>query len=318
MPVTKMHPACTIHEDGVWLPLWLDFKKKVTDAKISPKMVNPRNIAGNAEEELVHSQTQRLQWLFLIVCSGHDSVRGNPVEKRCGHHNWPTAWQGRGAPKLEKLLSEDRPVHHVAYGLKESQEQTETAGSTSSSAIDCRAGQVFSPLDATNPAVRYRSSSSAIDSHAGQIFSPVDATNPAVRYRSSSSAIDSHAGQLFSPVGATEPAVRWRSSAGSHSLVARSAPCGHVSWRLSAYFGQNWRTWSGVWSACQHSHREVSETPILFRWALRPQCPVRRRKMVVCWARCSLQIGSRCAWYAPFSFLQSPLYREWRSVLASL
>ena len=24
--------------------------------------------------------------------------------------------------------------------------------------------------------------------------------------------------------------------------------------------------------------------PILFRWALRPQCPVRRRKIVVCWA----------------------------------
>ena len=32
----------------------------------------------------------------------------------------------------------------------------------------------------------------------------------------------------------------------------------------------------------------------------------------------SLQIGSRCAWYPPFSFFQSPLYREWRSVLASL
>ena len=27
----------------------------------------------------------------------------------------------------------------------------------------------------------------------------------------------------------------------------------------------------GVWSACPHSHREVSEMPILFRWALRPQ-----------------------------------------------
>ena len=69
-----------------------------------------------------------------------------------------------------------------------------------------------------------------------------------------------------------------------HSLVARSAPCGHVSWHLSAYFGQDWRTWSGVWSACPHSHREVSEMPVLFRWALRPQCPVRRRKIEVCWA----------------------------------
>ena len=44
-----------------------------------------------------------------------------------------------------------------------------------------------------------------------------------------------------------------------------------------------------------HSHREVSEIPVLFRWALRPQCPVRRWKIVVCWARSSLQIGSRCA-----------------------
>ena len=51
-------------------------------------------------------------------------------------------------------------------------------------------------------------------------------------------------------------------------------------------------TWSWVWSACPHSHREVSEMPILFRWALRPQCPMRRRKIVVCWARSSLRIGS--------------------------
>ena len=74
----------------------------------------------------------------------------------------------------------------------------------------------------------------------------------------------------------------------------------------------------GVWLACPHSQREVSEMPVLFRWALRPQCPVRRRKIVAFWARSSLQTGSRCAWYPPFSFFQSPLYREWKSVLASL
>ena len=39
---------------------------------------------------------------------------------------------------------------------------------------------------------------------------------------------------------------------------------------------------------------------------------------MVCFARSSLQIGSRCAWYLPFSFFQSPLYREWISVLSSL
>ena len=92
----------------------------------------------------------------------------------------------------------------------------------------------------------------------------------------------------------------------------------HVSWRLSVYIGQDWRAWSGVWPACPHSHREVSEMPVVFRWALRPQCPVRSRKIVVCWARSSLQNGSRFALYPPFSFFQSPLHREWRSVLASL
>ena len=52
MPATKTHPACNIHEERMWLPLWLDFfKKTVTYAKISPKVVNPGDIAGNAEEE---------------------------------------------------------------------------------------------------------------------------------------------------------------------------------------------------------------------------------------------------------------------------
>ena len=46
----KTQPACTIQEDRMWLPLWLDWKT-VTSAKISSKMVNFRNKAGNAEEE---------------------------------------------------------------------------------------------------------------------------------------------------------------------------------------------------------------------------------------------------------------------------
>ena len=66
---------------------------------------------------------------------------------------------------------------------------------------------------------------------------------------------------------------------------------------VSANFGQDWRMWSWVWSACLHSYREVSEMPVLFRWAFRPQCPVHRQKTVVCWAHSCLQIGSRCAWY---------------------
>ena len=74
----------------------------------------------------------------------------------------------------------------------------------------------------------------------------------------------------------------------------------------------------GVWSACPHSHREVSEMPIFFRRALRPQCPVRWWNTAICWARSSVQIGSRCVWYPPLSFFQSPLKREWRSLFACL
>ena len=50
MPATKKHPACTIHEDGMSLPLWMD-QETVTYANISRKMVSPRDIARNAEEE---------------------------------------------------------------------------------------------------------------------------------------------------------------------------------------------------------------------------------------------------------------------------
>ena len=45
MLATKTHPACTTHEDGMWLLQWLD-EKTVTYAKISPRVVNPRAIAG--------------------------------------------------------------------------------------------------------------------------------------------------------------------------------------------------------------------------------------------------------------------------------
>ena len=46
MPATKTHPVCTTYKDGMWLPLWLD-KETVTYmyTKISPKMMNPRDVA---------------------------------------------------------------------------------------------------------------------------------------------------------------------------------------------------------------------------------------------------------------------------------
>ena len=50
MPATKTHPPCTILEDGMWLPQWLD-SKTVTYEKISSRIVNPSDIAGNAKEE---------------------------------------------------------------------------------------------------------------------------------------------------------------------------------------------------------------------------------------------------------------------------
>ena len=67
-------------------------------------------------------------------------------------------------------------------------------------------------------------------------------------------AIDNRAGQIFSLVDATNPSVWYRSSVQPHSLAARSATCGHVSWHLSVYIGQDWRMWSGVWSARPHTH----------------------------------------------------------------
>ena len=72
---------------------------------------------------------------------------------------------------------------------------------------------------------------------------------------SSSSAIDSRAGQIFSPVDATKPAVRQRSSAEPHSLVVRSAPCGHVSRKegRGLGFGQLVHTHTGKCLKCQSS-----------------------------------------------------------------
>ena len=42
------------NEDGMRLPQWLDRKKTVTYAKVSPKVVNTRDTAGNAEEDFHH------------------------------------------------------------------------------------------------------------------------------------------------------------------------------------------------------------------------------------------------------------------------
>ena len=62
MLATKTHPACTIHEDGMWLPQWLDLRKGSHMQKSHPKQRTPE-LAGNAEE--VHG--------FSVLGSKHSS-----------------------------------------------------------------------------------------------------------------------------------------------------------------------------------------------------------------------------------------------------
>ena len=65
MPATKTHPACTVHEDGIRLSEWLDLKK-VTYPKISPKMVNHRDMVGNAAAEEEEFSTSSVSYLKLL------------------------------------------------------------------------------------------------------------------------------------------------------------------------------------------------------------------------------------------------------------
>ena len=68
MLTRKIHLACTIHEDNVTTSM-VGLKKKVTYAKISPKMESPGDTAGNAEEEeeVVHvSLTWIKNWFRLV------------------------------------------------------------------------------------------------------------------------------------------------------------------------------------------------------------------------------------------------------------
>ena len=76
--------------------------------------------------------------------------------------------------------------------------------------------------------------------------------------------------------------VRQRSPArpNSFSLIGVCSP--RVSCRTSSNNGQICRMWWGICSSAPHSHCAVSTMPILFMCLFRPQCPVRRRKMVVC------------------------------------
>ena len=65
IPATKTHPACIIHEDGMWVPLWLESNishicKNLTRKK---NKMNTRDIPGNAEEE--DNERKFMKWLSL-------------------------------------------------------------------------------------------------------------------------------------------------------------------------------------------------------------------------------------------------------------
>ena len=94
MPTTKTHPVCTIHEDGMWLPLWLD-SETVTCSKISPKVVNPRGIADNAggEEEGKATRQTILNQLSCVLSVWRSMTWQS--SKRCmpsSHLRMSAAW----------------------------------------------------------------------------------------------------------------------------------------------------------------------------------------------------------------------------------
>ena len=51
MPATKTHPARTIHEDGNVTTLMVGLKKRSHTQKSHPKVVNPRDIAGERKKK---------------------------------------------------------------------------------------------------------------------------------------------------------------------------------------------------------------------------------------------------------------------------
>ena len=81
MPATKTHPACTIHEDRMWLPLGLD-KETVTYAKISTKWWTTRKKAGERRRsQHFRGNTLFLSfcWMYKLHCSCFDSEKSVTV-----------------------------------------------------------------------------------------------------------------------------------------------------------------------------------------------------------------------------------------------
>ena len=67
MPATKTHPACMHHPQRLNVTTSVTGLKMVTYTQLSPKMVNPRDIAGNAEEEdCVYVESDK--HLSVVIC----------------------------------------------------------------------------------------------------------------------------------------------------------------------------------------------------------------------------------------------------------
>ena len=78
MLATKTHPACTVHKDRMWLPLWLD-KKTVTHTKISPKWWNAQIKLGTQKKKKKNCRSQTLHYfLFLKSLSTEQSYCLSP------------------------------------------------------------------------------------------------------------------------------------------------------------------------------------------------------------------------------------------------
>ena len=82
MSAIKTHPACTIHEDGMCLPQWLEFKKKKNGhirKNLTPKIVNPRDVGGECDRRrrrrLVGlEQGKPCEWPLCLPLSRMDTL----------------------------------------------------------------------------------------------------------------------------------------------------------------------------------------------------------------------------------------------------
>ena len=100
MPATKTHPACTIHEDGMWI------KKTVTYAKISLKSGEPQRYSWGTKKKTKKTQTnkqknnKKQKNKTKKKCSCQTSVKKASLDPNCLKHYRPVS----NLPFLSKVL----------------------------------------------------------------------------------------------------------------------------------------------------------------------------------------------------------------------